>query len=141
MTAPWLAASIIRPMIDVPPTVCPSRVPRTRASNSSAHLTNLAEARAWRPLRLRMVTSAHGLSLRSTVLAMALGLAREHLAGDADVFAPGLLGGVHGLRQRRFAAHAGELDQHRQIYARQHLGAGLRHHRNRQVRRRATDHI
>ena len=35
--------------IEVPGTVWLSRLTRISASNSSAHFTNLAEARAWRP--------------------------------------------------------------------------------------------
>ena len=68
ITEPGLAASIISPMIDVPPTVCPSRATRTVASKLSAHFTNLAEARACSPLRLRIVTSAQGLFLFNTGL-------------------------------------------------------------------------
>src|SRR4029453_3854979 len=62
ITVPGPAASIIRPIMDVPSTVWPSRMTRTCASKVSAHLTNLAEARACIPLRLQMVTDARGLS-------------------------------------------------------------------------------
>src|SRR5690606_8501 len=54
----WLAASVSRPMMDVPPTDCPSRDTLILAEKPSAHLTNLAEARACKPFLLRIVTSA-----------------------------------------------------------------------------------
>ena len=46
---PGLAASIIRPMIEVPPTVVPSFSTGSRHRSRSAIWTNLAEARACRP--------------------------------------------------------------------------------------------
>ncbi len=46
MDVPGAAASIIRPMIEVPPTVSPARVTVTSASNFSTVWTNFAEARA-----------------------------------------------------------------------------------------------
>ena len=55
---PWPAASIIRPMIEVPPTVWPSRVTRIWALKSAAQRTNCAEARACRPFLLGITTSA-----------------------------------------------------------------------------------
>ena len=51
---PVPAASIIRPMIDVPPTVSLPRVTQTSASNFSTSWTNFADARACRP-RLLMI--------------------------------------------------------------------------------------
>ena len=65
----------------------------------------------------------------------------EQLAGDVDVFAPGLLGRRHGLAQRLVLAHAGELDQHRQVDAGDHLDALAVHGRDREVRRRAAEHV
>src|SRR5262249_48994027 len=127
-TVPGPAAKAIRLMIEVPPTACLSFRTRTVASKPSAHLTNLAEARACRPLRLRIVTRARGvLSFSSTRLPRALGLARQQLAGDADVLAPGLLGRRRGVAQRGLAPDAGQLDQHRQVDPGQHLGARLLH--------------
>ena len=55
---PWPAASIINPMIDVPPTVWPSRLTRTFAVKPEAQRTNCAEARACRPFLLGIITSA-----------------------------------------------------------------------------------
>src|SRR5690349_19740589 len=146
ITAPWPAASIISPMIEVPPTVWPSRITRTVASKLSAHLTNLAEARACRPLRLRIVTSALGLLLFNTTDAFSAqarssGLSGEHLARHADVLAASLFGRIHGRGQLGLAAHAGELDQHRQVDTRQHLGAGLCHDRYRQIGGGAAEHV
>src|SRR4029077_6838324 len=51
---PGPAASIIRPMIEVPPTVSLPRVTQTSALNFSTICTNFAEARACRP-RLLMI--------------------------------------------------------------------------------------
>src|SRR6516164_3833144 len=51
---PGAAASIISPMIEVPPTVSWPRVTRTSASNFSTVCTNLAEARACRPFLLQI---------------------------------------------------------------------------------------
>src|SRR5487761_311371 len=51
---PGAAASIIRPMIEVPPTLSLQRVTRTSASNFSTVCTNLADARACRPFLLQM---------------------------------------------------------------------------------------
>ena len=52
---PGAAASVIRPMMEVPPTVWPSLLTRTSASKPSAHFTKRAEARACRPRRLTIV--------------------------------------------------------------------------------------
>jgi hypothetical protein len=60
---PGPAASIISPMIEVPPTEWPSRVTVIAASKVSASFTNLADARACKPLRLRIVTIASGRRL------------------------------------------------------------------------------
>src|SRR5690606_13428685 len=54
MLQPVLAASIISPMIEVPPTVVPSLETVTVASNRLTVWTNFAEARACRP-RLLMI--------------------------------------------------------------------------------------
>src|ERR1700736_5628277 len=54
---PGPAASIIRPMIEVPPTVSPPRVTQTCALKRSTAWTNFAEARAFRP-RLLMIRSS-----------------------------------------------------------------------------------
>ena len=54
MSVPQAAASDIRPMIEVPPTVSLQRVTRTSASNFSTVWTNLAEARACSPFSLQM---------------------------------------------------------------------------------------
>src|ERR1700678_1201925 len=54
---PGAAESIIKPMIEVPPTVSqcsPQRLTRTSASNFSTVWTNLAEARACRPFLLQI---------------------------------------------------------------------------------------
>src|SRR5262245_54323435 len=112
ITAPRPAANIMSPMIDVPPTVWPSRTTRTVASKPSAHFTNLAEARACSPLRLRMVTSAQGLLLfnTGTLAPRRSSLAGQDLAGDADVFAARLLGGIDGIGQRHVGPDAGKLD-------------------------------
>ena len=50
---PGEAASIIRPMIEVPPTVSPPRMTRTSASNFSTSCTNFADARACSPCDCR----------------------------------------------------------------------------------------
>ena len=46
MQQPGAAASVISPMMDVPPTIWPSLLTRTSASKASAHFTKFAEARA-----------------------------------------------------------------------------------------------
>src|SRR5688572_1266279 len=131
-------------MMELPPTVCPSRVTRTKASNASAHLTNLAEARACRPFLFRMVTSALGLSSLDTLAprrGAASRFARQNLARDADVLAPRLFGEIDRLGERLVFAGAGKPDQHRQIGSGDDLGTGVLHNRNRKVRRRAAEHI
>src|SRR4051812_1805134 len=116
MVEPIPAASIIRPMIERASTVVPSRVTVTSASKPAASLTNLAEARACRPRSLTISTTL--------VTAMArLLLAGQHVGGDGDVFAPGLLGvGDAGL-QVFAAAHTGQLNQHRQVEPGDDLGS------------------
>ncbi len=53
------------------------------------------------------------------------GLAGEHLPSDANVFAPGFLGHIDSLGQRSVAAHACQLDEHRQINPGDHLDIGF----------------
>ena len=55
MLHPGEAANIMRSRIDVPSTDWSSRLTVILASKLSAHWTNLAEARAWRPRLLMMV--------------------------------------------------------------------------------------
>src|SRR5690606_37458215 len=57
MVDPVAAASIIRPMIEIPETSFSPFVTTTSASNCSTHLTNLAAARACNPLAFRMTRS------------------------------------------------------------------------------------
>src|SRR4029077_12807595 len=57
MVVPGDAASIIRPMIEVPPTTSLPRMTRTAASNFSTVCTKRAEARACRPFLLQMVST------------------------------------------------------------------------------------
>src|SRR4029450_3432959 len=54
IVVPGPAASIMRPMIEVPPTVSWPRLTFTSASNFSTVCTNLAEARACRPFLLQI---------------------------------------------------------------------------------------
>ena len=77
ISVPGAAASIIRPMIEVPPTVSPQRVTRTSASKRSTVCTNLAEARACRPfwLMIGLVLVTHGR------LAVEFRAALEHVVG------------------------------------------------------------
>src|SRR6476660_4612995 len=49
----------------------PDSTRATVASNASAHLTNFADARACKPLRLQIVTSALGFLLSNTTQAFA----------------------------------------------------------------------
>ena len=61
------AASIIRPMIEVPPTTSLPRLTFTSASNFSTVCTNLAEARACKPFLLQISsTRMTGLVRRMT---------------------------------------------------------------------------
>ena len=43
--------------------------------------------------------------------------------------------------KRAFVSHLGELDQHRKIDPGEHLYLGTAHHRDRKIRRRASEHI
>src|SRR5580698_6773612 len=104
----WLpgpAASIISPMIERASTVAPSLATVTSASKVAASLTNLAEARACRPRSLVISTEV-------SAVIEALFLAGEHVGGDRDVFAAGLLCVSDAGGQVLAATHAGELDQH-----------------------------
>ena len=62
---PMAAPSIIRPMIEVAGTDMPSRLTVMSASKPSAHLTNLAEARACRP-RWLMIASSRAATVADT---------------------------------------------------------------------------
>src|SRR5579859_7878397 len=136
MQQPGPAASIIRPMIERASTVWPSLETRTSASKPEAVFTNLAEARACRPRLLTISTVRVAPSLTGGSL-----LAREHIGGDGDVLAARLLGAGDRVLEALAAAHAGELDQHRQVQAGDHLGLGLLHDRDGQVGRRAAEHV
>ena len=65
----------------------------------------------------------------------------EQLRGDVDVFAPGLLGLGHGHRQLGGAAHAGELDQHRQVDAGDDLDIGAVEDGDGEIGGRAAEHV
>ena len=67
-------------------------------------------------------------------------LARSLLA-TLMYFRPGVLGAAGDVVEVGIAAHAGELDQHRQIDAGDHFHAPRLHHRDREVRRRAAEHV
>ncbi len=54
---------------------------------------------------------------------------------------PGILAFFGGLLQRQRGAHAGQLDQHRQIGAGKHFYVTIIHGRNGQVGRRAAEHV
>ena len=58
-----------------------------------------------------------------------------------DVFSAGFLGAQHGIRQRVAGADFGQFDQHRQVDARDHLHALALHHGDREVGRRAPEHV
>src|SRR6185295_6256541 len=65
----------------------------------------------------------------------------EYLACDGDVLAPRLLRHLHRLAQRRLAANAGKLDEHREIDARQHLDVAVVERRDGEIGRRAPEHV
>ena len=119
---PRPAASIIRPMIERASTVWPSRVTVTSASKPPASFTNLADARACRPRSLVIST------VRATFNAGVLLVAGEDIGGDRDIFAARLLGVGDAVVQAFAPAHAGQLDQHRQVQPGNDLGVGLLHH-------------
>ena len=56
-------------------------------------------------------------------------------------FLPGLLRGRDRLVERAIGAHLGELDQHRQVDAGDHLDVRPVHHRDREVGGRAAEHV
>src|SRR5579871_1503839 len=67
--------------------------------------------------------------------------AGEHAAGDGDVFAAGFLRRRDRVRQRAAVTDLGELHQHRQVDAGEHLDLGPAHARDREVRRGSTEHV
>src|SRR5690606_35850852 len=92
MEQPGLAASIMRPMIDVPPTLMPSFSTEMVARNESASCTNLADALACSPRWLTIGRSraiAPSVSGPSTPLIRRRSFGRQQLAGYVDVFAAG----------------------------------------------------
>src|ERR1700709_509645 len=102
MVVPGPAESIIRPMIEVPPTVSPPRVTRISASNCSTILTNFAEARACRPRLLMMgIRAVHYCRTKPRRRSVS----DENPAGDGDVFPPRLLRHGDGVGQRALLAH------------------------------------
>src|SRR5262249_60036752 len=58
-----------------------------------------------------------------------------------DVFAPGFLSLGDRLGEWGFVAHLGKFDQHGQVDAGEHLDLRSVHHRDRQVRRGAAEHV
>src|SRR5438552_6555741 len=146
ISQPGPAASIISPMIERPETLMSPLRTVTSASNRSASLTNFAAARACRPRWLRIVTlrraapaSPPAGSARWSIASAAA--VRQELRGDVDVFAAGLLGLGDGIGEPLLATDAGELDQHRQVDAGDDLDLGAIEHRDREVGRRAAEHV
>src|SRR5690606_10164562 len=134
MGQPWLAESISRPMIERASTLWPSRLTVTSDSKLEASLTNLAEARACRPRALQISTVRRTTPMR-------LFFPGQHVGRHRNVLAPGLLGVGHAGLEALALAHAGQLDEHRQVEPGDDLGAGLLHHRDGQVRGRAAEHV
>src|SRR5581483_351030 len=131
-------------MIDVPPTVWPSRVTRTSAVKREAQRTNCAEARACSPFLFGMTTSAKWRPERGSISvsrSLFTLVSREDLARDADIFASGFLRLGDSLIEPAFAPHARELHQHRQIDAGDHLDVLVIHGRDGEVRGRAAEHV
>src|SRR5690606_4843295 len=133
---PRAAASMRRPMIESPETVCPSRVTQAAASCASTVSTNFAEARACRPFSLTMV------SLRETAMAArSAWLGRfQYGCRRVDVLPARLDRRVDGLGQLA-VAHLGELDEQRQVRAVDHLDPGPAECAMREIRGRAAEHV
>src|ERR1043165_8220093 len=111
------AASLIRPMIESPPALSPLRDTRTVASYFSTSCTNFAEARACSPFSL--------------TICMTRVTAPDAAAGRSDSL----------ISRRARGAHLGELDQHRQVDAREYLDVRPVHDRDREIGRRAAEHV
>src|SRR6185369_11844209 len=94
---PGPAPSIMRPMIEVPETDWPSFRTVTCASNLAVHWTNLAEARACRPLVFTILR-------RRSSASPATG---QFLRGDANIFAARFLRAINGIHQLGGDANAG----------------------------------
>src|SRR3954453_14309868 len=62
-------------------------------------------------------------------------------AGDGDVFASGLLRHGDSLGQGTSLAHLGQFDQHRKIDPCEHVHLRTAHTGNREVGRRAAEHV
>src|SRR5690242_16868761 len=98
ISVPGPAASIIRPMIDVAPTVSLTRVTVTEDLYFSAICTNLAEARACRPFLLTISTTRVMASSPGALIGRSF--SGQNTAGDGAILAAGILRGGNGLLER-----------------------------------------
>ncbi|CCD03273.1 protein of unknown function (plasmid) [Azospirillum baldaniorum] len=153
---PGPAASIIRPMMDSPDTCVSPRRTSISASKVATSFTNFAAARACRPRWLLIVTvwqisgflSGFCPSIPGAPCAGAFSSGeligspvRQQRGSDVDVLLTGLARGGHGVGQRFLAAHAGQLDQHRQVHTGDHLDLRLVHDGDGEVGRGSAEHV
>src|SRR6516164_10251271 len=147
IVVPGPAASIISPMIEVPPTVSLPRVTQTSALKRSTIWTNFADARACSP-RLLMIRSSWILRPRARSARVCFPATRrrrsfagEDPAGDRDVFAARLLGHCDRVGKRSLFTYLGKLDQHGKVDAREHFHLGTAHAGNCEVGGRTAEHV
>src|SRR6476646_9186892 len=147
MVVPGPADSIIKPMIEVPPTVSLPRVTQTSALKRSTIWTNFAEARACRP-RLLMIGISRDIAPGGTAGPVVFsGKAPSSLIclrerdWQCDVFAARLLRHRDGIGKRAFFTNLGKLHQHRKIDTCEHFHFRTAHAGDRKIGRRAAEHI
>ena len=135
-------------MIERPPTVSPQRVTVTSASKRSTVWTNLAEARACRPCAVddRQLADegpvGHGAGGQSSSSAGPSGYFPESTREATLMYLrPASWAWEHGVGRGLLVADAGELDQHRQVDAGDHLDGAAVHAGEGQVRGRAAEHV
>ena len=137
-------------MMESPPTVSPQRVTLTCASKRSTHCTNLAVARACRPLRLTMrisracapaMTGGGGQSSSSRRSVVSLIFPVSTLLATVMYLRPASRASITAWSRSALSRKRRQLDQHRQVDAADHLDAAAVHHRDREVRRRAAEHV
>jgi len=115
MDVPGPAESIIRPMMEVPPTVSPPRVTQTSASKRSTVWNEFCRSAG---VKAAFVDDGNfsgyrgpaGLSARHWLRAARRhrSFAGENPTGDGDVFAAGFLCHGDGVGERSLLAHLGE---------------------------------
>src|SRR5690606_31229114 len=146
MVAPGPAPSIMSPMMELPATVVPSRTTWISASKHSAVRTKRADARACRPLRLTMVSCCASArpGLAAEFMSRMINTnpsGAKRLAGDGNVLAPGFGRLLERLLDGQVGAHAGELDQHRQVDPADDLDVAVLHGRDGDVGGRTAEHV